>query len=154
MPKHSLPVPHHRQQGVADCLATCARMVLEYLGVSITYSRILQLLGTTPYGTPGRHRLALQSLGVDVSYGSASLEEVRAHIRQGRPCIALVRTSEIPYWTFSTDHAVVVIGYDETHLLVNDPHFEQAPQRIPADDFVLAWLEFDYRCSVIQRRGA
>lgn len=153
MPAHLLPVPHRRQQGATDCLVACASMVLEYLGISIPYARLLELLETTPYGTPGRHLLSLQSLGLEVSYSSASLDEVKAHMRRGLPCIVLVRTSELPYWDFGTDHALVVVGYGEDHVLVNDPYFEEAPQRIPTGDLVLAWLEFDYRCGVIRRGG-
>jgi hypothetical protein len=32
---------------------------------------------------------------------------------------------------------------------VNDPYFDQAPQRVPREEFILAWLEKDYRCAII-----
>ena len=44
MPKHLLPVPHHKQREGADCLAACAAMVLSYLGLSVAYERLLKLL--------------------------------------------------------------------------------------------------------------
>jgi uncharacterized protein YvpB len=55
------------------------------------------------------------------------------------------------YWTYATDHAVLVVGYDEQAVYINDPAFEQAPQRVSRADFELAWLEFDYRYAVIWR---
>jgi uncharacterized protein YvpB len=44
---------------------------------------------------------------------------------------------------------VLVVGFDEHAVYINDPAFEQAPQRVPRADFELAWLEFDYRYAVI-----
>lgn len=53
---------------------------------------------------------------------------------------------ELPYWSSSTDHALVVVGYDEAHIFVNDPDRPEAevPISIPRGDFELAWLERDY----------
>lgn len=127
-------------------------MLLDYCGVRVAYDRLLDLLAVGPHGTPGRYLLELRRLGLSVTYGPASLAEVEEHLEQGQPCIALVRTRELPYWSIATDHAVVVIGLDKEHVFVNDPYFEDAPQRVPIGDFVLAWLEFDYRCGVIRCR--
>lgn len=44
MPKHLLPVPHVRQCESADCLAACTAMVLAYLGIKISYTRLVQVL--------------------------------------------------------------------------------------------------------------
>jgi uncharacterized protein YvpB len=46
---------------------------------------------------------------------------------------------------------VVVVGFDDQAVYVNDPAFEQVPQRIPRVEFELAWMEFDYRYAVIWR---
>jgi len=127
-------------------------MLLDYCGVPVPYDRLLKLLNIGPHGTPGRYLLELRSLGVNVDYGPASLAELEEYLEHGQPCLVLLRTSELPYWSFATDHAVVVVGLDEEHVFVNDPYFEQAPQQVPIGDFVLAWLEFDYRCGVIRRR--
>jgi len=151
VPKHLLPVPHHKQRERADCLATCAAMVLNYLGLSVAYERLLTLLRVKPYGAPGRNLMHLGELGLQVTYSQTSWEQLAQHIRNGQPCIALVRTSELPYWSFATDHAVVVVGFDDEAVYVNDPYFDEFPQRVPIGDFMLAWLEFDYRYAVISR---
>ncbi|MBE7469330.1 MAG: hypothetical protein HS114_09375 [Anaerolineales bacterium] len=53
------------------------------------------------------------------------------------------------YWTYSIDHAVVVVGFDENTIYLNDPAFETSPQAVSVTEFELAWMEFDYRYSVI-----
>jgi uncharacterized protein YvpB len=60
-----------------------------------------------------------------------------------------VRTGELPYWTYQTDHAVVVVGFDEGHVYVNDPDRPGAPIAVPVGDFELAWLERDYAYALI-----
>ena len=151
MPKTLLPVPHHLQRSDGDCLAACAAMALDYWGVSSDYARLLQLLDVKPHGTPGSHVNNLVSLGVRVRYAHGTLNELLDHLAEGRPCIVLVRTSHLPYWAYTTDHAVLVVGFDEQAVYVNDPAFELSPQRVPYADFELAWMEFDYRYAVIWR---
>jgi len=151
VPNTLLPIPHHPQRSDGDCLAACAAMALDYLGVSIDYGRLLRLLGVKPYGTPGSRLNNLASLGVHVHYARGTLNELFDYLTSGHACIVLVRTDQLPYWTYATDHAVLVVGFDEQAVYVNDPAFEQAPQRVPHADFELAWLEFDYRYAVIWR---
>lgn len=79
------------------------------------------------------------------------MDELFGYLTNGRPCIALVRTAQLPHWTYATDHAVLVVGFDERAVYINDPAFEHAPQPVPRVDFELAWLEFDYRYAVIWR---
>lgn len=150
MPANWLPVPHRKQtEGAADCLAACAAMVLDFLGVSIPYTRLLSLLQVQEFGAPAGNLRNLTTLGLQVTYGPFSFNELARSIENGQPCIVAVYTAELSYWSQATDHAVVVVGLDEQTVYVNDPHFEQAPQSIPRDEFALAWLEKDYRCAVI-----
>jgi len=53
----------------------------------------------------------------------------------------------------ATDHAVVVVGLDEESVYAHDADFEQAPQVIDRDDFLLAWLERDDEYAVIGLEG-
>lgn len=145
MPTISLPVPHQRQREDADCLPTCVAMVLAYLGKDVSYRRIKNLLKTKSFGTPGHHLLHLTELGLQVLYREGSMEELKAHLAKGDPCIVLVRTADLPYWHFTTDHALVVVGCDDRNIYVNDPAFDNYPIAVPLVKFELAWMAFDYR---------
>lgn len=149
MPKFLLPVPHYHQRHNADCLAACAAMALAYLKITIDYTHLLKLLKVRPYGTAGQNLKYLQSLGVQVIYREGSLAELKAHLKMGTPWIVLVRTADLSYWSYSTDHALVVVGFDERTIYVNDPAFEKSPLAIPASEFELAWMAFDYRYGAI-----
>lgn len=145
MPSILLPVRHLRQHNDADCLAACAAMLLDYLDVQIKYNRLLKLLKVKSFGTPGQNLKLLVVLGVQVTYREGAMDELNQHIANGIPCITLVRTSGLSYWSYSTDHAVVVVGFDEQNIYVNDPAFPNYPIPIPVNQFELAWMGFDYR---------
>lgn len=149
MPNILLPIPHHRQHHNADCLAACAAMVLAYLKITIGYDQLLKLLKVRPYGTAGQNLKYLQSLDVQVIYREGSLTELKASLETGTPWIVLVRTEELSYWSYSTDHALIVVGFDEQTIYVNDPAFEEASLAIPVTEFELAWMAVDYRYGAI-----
>jgi predicted double-glycine peptidase len=50
-----------------------------------------------------------------------------------------------------TQHALVIIGYDDDSFFVHDPAFPNAPIQIDQDELYLAWLEFDYAFAVVTR---
>jgi len=149
VPSRLLPVPHHNQTQDADCLPACVAMVLEYLGHLPSYEDLLRLLSTTPYGTIARHVLRLTRLGFSVTYREGTLAELHTWLDHGQPVIVLANTSELSYWSYTTLHAIVLVGYDETHFYANDPHLSQAPFAIPTGEFELAWLEMGNRYIVI-----
>lgn len=120
-------------------------MVLEYLGQPMAYNDILHLLGTRPHGTIARHVLRLTRLGFSVIYREGTVAELRTWLDRRRPVIVLVKTGELPYWSYTTLHAIVLVGYDESCFYANDPHVPQAPLAIPNGDFELAWLEMGNR---------
>lgn len=149
MPKHLLPIPHHRQQQDSDCLAACAAMVLDYLDVEIPYSRLLQLLRVKSFGAPASNIRLLEQLSLTASYRVTNMAGLEGLLASGQPVIVFVRTGELPYWSYQADHALVVVGFDEEHIFVNDPYFDEAPIPVPRGDFELAWLERDYFYAVI-----
>jgi ABC-type bacteriocin/lantibiotic exporter with double-glycine peptidase domain len=149
-----LPVPHIQQQQESDCVAACAAMALDYLGVSVAYSRLLKLLRVKDIGTAAPNIRELEKLGVVVIYKQGTLEELHDHLINDRPCIAFVKTVELPYWEgVARDHAVVVVGLDEQHVYLNDPAFPNAPMRVSLGDFDLAWLGRDEFYAALKRRG-
>ena len=148
-----LNVPQHKQEQSADCLAACASMVLAYLKQPVDYKQLLQVLRIGPLGAPRRNVLNLVRLGLDVIYREATLSIVAEYLQAGVPVIAFVDTAELAYWKTATNHAVVITGLDADHVVVNDPAFESFPQRIPQDEFELAWLNSDNVCALVRVSG-
>jgi uncharacterized protein YvpB len=100
----------------------------------------------------------LRAQGFFVERGQGDVETLWSRLTTGLPVIVAVRTDDLVHWIKrtdihdeekATDHAVVVVGLDEQTVYVNDPDFEQAPQMIDLDEFLLAWLERDYEYVVI-----
>ncbi len=149
MPKVLLSIPHQPQQGDGDCLAACAAMALAHLGREIDYPRLLQLLKVKPHGAPAGNIRLLATLNLNVIYSQTDLAGLEAMLQQGQPVITFVRTGELPHWTYTTDHALLVVGYDKDQLHLNDPDRDEAPIAVPRGDFELAWLERDYYYALV-----
>lgn len=149
MPKLLLSVPHLLQQSDGDCLAACAAMVLAGLNLTMDYADLLSLLKIKPHGAPAGNIRLLASLNLNVVHSKTDMVGLEAMLQQGHPIIVFVRTGELPYWTYSTDHAVLVVGYDESQLYINDPYRSEAPIAVPRGDFELSWLEHDYHYAFI-----
>ena len=143
----------HRRQSQADCLAVCASMVLEYLGISYDYNRLIRLLGTAEDGTPftNLERLAATlGLSVTCAKNREELSIFEHNISIGLPVIVAVQTWPLPYWQqIHTDHAVVVVGLDDEAVFLYDPYFATAPQIVELDNFLTAWSERDFEYAVI-----
>ena len=151
MPKLLLSVPHQPQQNDGDCLAACAAMILAHLGQKIDYSQLLQLLNVQPYGAPAGNIQRLIQLNFKVTYSQTDMSGLEAMLQQGHPVIVFARTGELPHWSYSTDHALVVVGYDDDNVFVNDPdrNKDEVPITVPRGDFELAWLERDYYYALV-----
>jgi hypothetical protein len=66
----------------------------------------------------------------------AAWEALRAELDAGRIAMVACDLSELPYWGSSTPwngHRILVVGYDDDHVVVADTHFEGV-QRISHDD--------------------
>jgi hypothetical protein len=59
-------------------------------------------------------------------------------------------TGDLPYWSANLRHAVLVVGYDDVAVYLNDPAYPVAPQSVGWGDFMLAWSEFDYRYALLE----
>jgi ABC-type bacteriocin/lantibiotic exporter with double-glycine peptidase domain len=154
-----LKLLHVRQQQPADCLVACAAMVLAYLHISVSYTRVRQLLGTAAEGTPFYRLDRLHTRSVRITRGEGTFTLLMTYLASDLPVIVDVHTSELPYWQMRTDipeiekstaHAVVVVGIENQTVYVYDPDVELAPQAVNIGDFELAWLIRDYRFVVIQ----
>jgi ABC-type bacteriocin/lantibiotic exporter with double-glycine peptidase domain len=149
MPSDWLRVPHHKQSQEGLCLPACARMVLAYLGQDTDEAHLAQVLKTRPFGTPADNIRFLGKLGYVVLFERGAESDLRHWLDQGSPCIVFLKTEALPYWKTEHAHAVVLTGLSGDMAYVNDPAFDEAPQSIPLDHFLLAWSEFDYEYAVI-----
>lgn len=145
----SLAVSHRSQHQQADCLAACAAMVLAYIGSPIEYDQLLRLLGIRYYGAAFSNLRNLEALGVSVAITRDNIDGLQGHLGSGSPVIVALNTDALPYWEDDTAHAVVVIGIEHDQVLLNDPAFEQAPQVVPLDAFLIGWIEQDRRCAIL-----
>lgn len=147
-----LSVPLIQQRDEGECLAACAAMVLDYMGMSVPYERLLKLLRIQWFGTASFRIRELEKLGLIVVFKEGTLEELHHHLANDRPCITPVKTVELPYRDDARDHAVVVVGLDDKHVYLNDPDFPSAPIEVSRGDFGLAWLERDEFYAAFMRR--
>lgn len=145
MPGPLLPIEHHQQEDDAGCLAACAQMVLSYLGVTVSQAELNRLFELTPLGVPlSRLQRLMQPYKVQVIIHQAgSLADLQRAVDENTPPIVFIHTGQLAYWSEDAQHAVVVVGYGSSSLLLNDPAFPDAPKQVPAEELMLAWDEFD-----------
>jgi ABC-type bacteriocin/lantibiotic exporter with double-glycine peptidase domain len=127
-------------------------MVLEHMGMHQSYDRLRETLRITSIGTPRRNVVRLANDEIDVAYREATVSILSATLKENQPVIVFVDTGELPYWSVTTNHAVVVVGIDTTHVMVNDPAVAEAPIAVPIGDFELAWLNSDFMCAIVRQR--
>lgn len=139
-----LNVTHSRQETETGCLAACAQMVLNYLGIRRSQDELARQMRSIPHvGTVGRNILNLQSSELRVVYTQGTLEQLRAWLSQEVPVIALVQTAELPYWDkVEARRTVVVVGLDEENVYLLDPARDPEVITVSRGDFALAWEEW------------
>lgn len=144
-------VSHYRQQSEVDCLPVCAQMVLAYLGLNVSYKKLVRLLDTKSFGTPFRNIKRLEQLNLSVQIEHLALTEMSAYVSQGVPVIACVHTADLSYWSQAVDHVVVVVGVDEQSVHLHDPTLADGPYTLPRPEFELAQLNYDHLCAIVSK---
>lgn len=147
----SLPVSHKEQSQQSDCLAACAVMVLDYIGIDASYDELLELLQIGEYGALYGNLRHLEELGAKVLIARGELDSLHSCIERDLPPIVFVDTVELSYWNAASYHAVVVIGIEGNQIFVNDPAFADAPRKISVDEFMLAWIGMEQFYALIER---
>jgi len=127
-------------------------MVLSHLGDERTEADLAELLGTKDYGTPIRNVERLRKEGYGLQVGLMTRTELVSCLEEGLPVIVRVWTLMLDYWRVDTSHVVVVVGYDEETVFLNDPAVPTAPQQVVWDAFLAAWAEYDETAVFISRR--
>ena len=147
-----LPVVHSLQEVDSGCLAACGQMSLRYLGINVSQRQLNRLLDQGELGAlfSNIQRLARHRVHVALNVGDDVV--LKSAIDNNQPPIIPVLTKELTtYWDINVRHALLVVGYDDTHFYLNDPAFADAPKRVMVDELMLAWLEFDYIYALITR---
>lgn len=145
-----LEIEHVQQQNDGECLATCAAMVLNFIGRPMAYRRLIRILEIKDaFGTPSFKIRKLEQFGVRVIYNQGNFDILQKHLQARQPCIVFVKTGELPYWDRDLDHAVVLAGMDDAFVYLNDPSLPTAPTSVSRGDFGLAWLERDEMYTVL-----
>lgn len=146
----TLPVEFFQQEEETGCLAACSQMVLSYLGIKTTQAELNRRFEATPFGVPFSRLNRLEPLGVQVSIQSFGEEAALIEkLEQGLPSILFVRTSPLTYWNADTQHAFVLIGYQDDNFIVHDPFFTHGSRLIDRDEFLLAWDGMSYAYATI-----
>lgn len=149
-----LPVSHQKQRQQSDCLAACAAMLLHYLEIPYEYERLIRLLDIQAYGTAfSKVRNLVDPFGLHVDVEEGDFDALRSCLALALPPLVPISTDSLSYWESAVDHAVVVVGMDDTRVALSDPAFDTAPQIISQVEFGVALVEQDYKYAVISLTG-
>lgn len=149
MPNALLPVPHFEQSRDGMCLPACVRMILQYWGYQASETEIARHVETKSFGTAITNVIRIRRLGYQVNFGSLTQVQLETYLISGKPVIARVWADMLDYWDAATSHVVVVVGFDDKYIYLNDPAFAEAPRRVLWDGFLAAWAEFDETAAAI-----
>ena len=140
-----LPVPHYMQEEETSCYPASCRMVLSFIGIEQSEAALRRILRIEERGTPIDNIDYLESEeNLKVIKDNLTLGELKQYLDQGVPVIVSLWTEYLPYWNKNSAHAVVVVGYEEDGLWVNDPKHPDAPKKIMEKAFMEAWDLFEY----------
>ena len=135
-----LDVPYRSQwdadanKSNTDCGPACLAMALGYYGKEASINELLAATGVSPGRYVGFSQMQRVARAYDIAfeYGADyTLTDLKRWIDEGKPAIALVKYS---YWsqiepglstqdTFSGPHFVVIVGYGNGNIYVNDPDY-------------------------------
>lgn len=139
-----IKVPYYKQSTDYTCGPASLRMVFEYFGKKHTEKELAKLLKTNP--RIGTHTDSLEPFVKSHGFythtkkGSA-LEDLKQSISKGHPVI-------VDYYIPETNerHLSVVIHYDDTHIIMNDP-WNGEGYKILTEEFKKQWVSENNRYS-------
>lgn len=130
-----------------DCVPTCASMLIAYYGGSIDPDKITEKIGQGLVDF-NEIKTALNAFNYKI-IGTTfrTIDDLKKSIDAGIPFIAIIHYGDLPgrQDTYSGGHAVVVTGYDDKDIYVNDPDFwsprrnEGENKKYPIASFEKAW---------------
>ena len=113
------------------CSEASASMLLQYYGFNLTQDEI-NAMGYDRF----ENMLPLIQKYLNASYAYLTLEELKAQIDMGRPVVVRLEINGVR-------HTVVVVGYDDRYVYVNDP--ARGPAKpVPIKKFMRQWSRTGY----------
>lgn len=126
--------PILKQPDDISCGVTCAAMVLQYYNKPVSIEEVSNIALTQKIGMtlPILLGKAMKVLGLNNKIKTYNIKQLKINICNNDPVIVLLRSSA------STWHYVVVIGYDESNIIVADP-WEGQIMKIDNKTFEESW---------------
>jgi len=130
-----------------DCVPTCASMLVSYYGGILSTNKIAEKTGQGLVDF-SEIEAALKAFNYKIVGTSfRTIEDLKKSIDSGIPFIAIIHYGDIPNKqdTYTGAHAVVVVGYDDNTIYINDPDWwtprrnEGAGIACPIPAFTKAW---------------
>lgn len=131
-------------------------MLLNFLGDPIEEVTVRDLIGTNRKGTSAINIIMLNAslpkIKAELQHWSlAKLQKFLESKRQ--PCIVAVKTNLLPYWKGKAGrHAVVIHGFDDKRVFINDPYYKDKEFRVKIKAFMAAWSALGNIAITIERR--
>ena len=137
-------VPHLCQKpGSQSCLVISVKMVLDYHGIYRTEAEIGAVMEFDPVLGASIMNIDLlpEKWGIMTYAGEIHPEDLKREINHDKPVLVVVEAPYLPYRDASirANHTLVVVGYDDEVVYVNDALLAEAPTAIPWKDFLKAW---------------
>lgn len=165
-----LTVPDVRQSTRYSCGASSLQAVLNYWGVDVSESDLMELLHTSPLiGTDPEAIVSVaSSFGLSASFSqNLSIDDLKKSIELKIPVIIRAQAwsghEEKGYWvsdtpdnwedTWKEGHYMVVIGVDSRNVFFEDPLLLGTRGIIPIDEFLTRWHDYQRKSSPeVQKR--
>lgn len=134
-----IDLPTIQQEKTYTCLPACLRIVLRYLGTSLTEEDIANACNTTKAGTTLDDAIhAVHLLGFNATrIQNATLEDLIHYLNYNEPVIVLVGVEHLPYGDFGT-HVITVCGFEGDEIIYIDTALGQKV-RLDVMTFLRAW---------------
>jgi predicted double-glycine peptidase len=142
-------LPHFRAKSPSSCGAASVLSLAIYYGFGPqAEAPWRKILGTDEWGTPPRHIVrSLRHFGLSVSVRkNLQVEELTENLDKGYPIICPIQAwgSYEKIRNIDSGHYVIVIGYDDKNLYIEDSHLKRTRGWISKLKFFNRWHDTDF----------